>query len=344
MSKDIKKSLDGIESSENLVANAQAKADRLQKLIEKQKRVISDQDVIIEEQKSKISRMYDVPEDILELKELIGTQRALLNEKEMELDHAKGNVIQIETELELYKKQSEPIHKRLDETYESIGTIKAELAEKKSEVLLKTERIKNLENQVREIQAFADKLQNEQVKILNDMGHKWKTEVESIKREHLEEKYDANAKLREMDQILLDSKLISTEASSDAKDIKSRFEEIRNKQEDLINKNEVLRDEKRNLEAEIRKFDERMKDLQNFKEKNEAKITYYDRLTPLMEQEAQFKAFLIIEKVRSISLDDLRNAMGSPIVLIKKIVQNLQEADLLEINDVGKIQLKKIEQ
>ena len=343
MSKDIKKSLDGIESSENLVANAQAKADRLQELIEKQKRVISDQEVIIEEQKSKISRMYDVPEDILELKELIGTQRALLNEKEMELDHAKGNVIQIETELEFYKKQSEPIHKRLDETYESIGTIKAELAEKKSEVLLKTERIKNLENQVREIQAFADKLQNEQVKILNDMGHKWKTEVESIKREHLEEKYDANAKLREMDQILLDSKLISTEASSDAKDIKSRFEEIRNKQEDLINKNEVLRDEKRNLEAEIRKFDERMKDLQNFKEENEAKITYYDRLTPLMEQEAQFKAFLIIEKVRSISLDDLRNAMGSPIVLVKKIVQNLQEVDLLEINDVGKIQVKSIE-
>ncbi|MBY9017626.1 MAG: hypothetical protein KGD66_02230 [Candidatus Lokiarchaeota archaeon] len=343
MSKDIKNTLDNIESSENLVANAQAKANRLQELIEKQKRVISDQDVIIEEQKSKISRMYDVPEDILELKELIGTQRALLNEKEMELDHAKGNVIQIETELELYKKQSEPIHKRLDETYESIGTTKAELAEKKSEVLLKTERIKNLENKVREIRAFADKLQDEQVKILNDMDKKGKSEVESIRKEYLEEKNDANAKLREMNQMLLDSKLISTEASSDAKDIKSRFEEILNKQEDLIHKNEVLRDEKRNLEAEIRKFDEKMKVLRNFKEENEAKITYYDRLTPLMEQEAQFKAFLIIEKVKSISLDDLRNAMGSPIVLIKKIVQNLQDADLLEIDDVGKFHVKSIE-
>ena len=343
MSKDLKNALDGIESSENLVANVQAKANRFQELVEKQKRIISDQEVIIEEQKSKISRMYDIPEDILELKELIGTQRALLNEKEMELDHAKGTVIQIERELDLYKKQSEPMHKRLDETYDSIGTVKAELAEKKSEVLLKTERIKNLENKVREIQAFADKLQDEQLKILNDMDQKCKIEVESIKREYLEEKNEANAKLREMDQILLDSKLISTEASSDAKDIKSRFEEIRNKQEDLIQKNEVLRDEKRNLEAEIRKFDETMKDLQNFKEKNEDKITYYDKLSPLMEQEAQFKAFLIIEKVRSISLEDLRNAMGSPIVLIKKIVQNLQEADLLEINDVGKIHVKRIE-
>ncbi|MHA1455696.1 MAG: hypothetical protein ACTSR5_06880 [Promethearchaeota archaeon] len=111
MSKDIKNALDGIESSENLVANVQAKADRFQELIEKQKRIISDQEVIIEEQKMKISRMYDIPEDILELKELIGTQRALINEKDMELDHAKGAVIQIERELELYKKQSEPIQK-----------------------------------------------------------------------------------------------------------------------------------------------------------------------------------------------------------------------------------------
>ncbi|MHA1455695.1 MAG: hypothetical protein ACTSR5_06875 [Promethearchaeota archaeon] len=175
------------------------------------------------------------------------------------------------------------------------------------------------------------------------MDKKWKTEVESIKREHLEEKNELNAKLREMDQILLDSKLISTEASSDAKDIKSRFQEIRDKQEDLIRKNEVLRDEKRNLEAEIRKFDESIKDLRSFKEDNEAKITYYDKLTPLMEQEAQFKAFLIVEQVRSISLDDLRNAMGSPIVLVKKMVQNLQKADLLEIDDVGKIHVKTME-
>lgn len=343
MSKDIKNVLDGIESSEALIAEAQLKAKRLQELVEKQKRVISDQEVIIEEQKSKISQMYDIPEDILELKELIGTQRALLNEKEMELDHAKGTVIQIERELELYKQQSEPMQKRLDETYNSIGTLKAELAEKKSEVLLKTERIKNLENKVRETQAFADKLQNEQVKLVSEIDQKWKSEVETLKKEHLEEKNETNAKLREMDQILLDSKLISTEASSDAKDIKTRFEEIRNKQEDLIKKNELLRDEKRELEAEIRKFDDRMKELRDFKEKNLAKITYFDKLTPLMEQEAQFKAFLIIEKVRSISLDDLRNAMGSPIVLVKKIVENLQKTDLLDIDDGGKIHIKKIE-
>jgi hypothetical protein len=43
------------------------------------------------------------------------------------------------------------------------------------------------------------------------------------------------------------------------------------------------------------------------------------------------------------ALDDLRNALGSPIVMVKKLVQNLQKVDLFEINDAGKISVKKID-
>ena len=63
-----------------------------------------------------------------------------------------------------------------------------------------------------------------------------------------------------------------------------------------------------------------------------------------MEHEAQFKAFLILEQVGSMAIDDLRSALGSPIVLVKKIVQNLQNVELVEINDAGKIIVKKIEE
>ncbi|GAH28384.1 unnamed protein product, partial [marine sediment metagenome] len=48
---------------------------------------------IIEEQKIKITRMYDIPEDVLELKELVGTQRAMLNQREKEIELAKGEVL-----------------------------------------------------------------------------------------------------------------------------------------------------------------------------------------------------------------------------------------------------------
>jgi len=125
--------------------------------------------------------------------------------------------------------------------------------------------------------------------------------------------------------------------------MKSRFEEIRNKSDELINKVEELGDKNRTANEEIRRLNEEMENLRKFKEASGGKIMYYDKLVPLMEQEAQFKAFLIVEKVGSISIDDLRNAMGSPIVLVKKLVQKLQDVDLFKISDDGKISVKKAE-
>ena len=342
MPANLKDKLDDIESSEKETAAFQTKINRLQELVEKQKHVMQDQEVIIESQKAKIAKMYDIPEDVLELKELIGTQRALLNEREKELDLAKGEVLAIKKELEFVNNQNVPTQKRLDETYETIGSLKAELAEKKSELLLKEETIKNLNNKVLEIQAFADKLQDEQVKLLSEMDQKWKNEIEKLKLEHIEEKKDLTSKIAELDTFLLDSKLISTEATSEAKDLKSRFEEIRNKQEDLISKLELALEEKRSAESKLRKNEDDMEDLVNFKANNRKKIMYYDKLTELMEHEAQFKAFLILEKIKSMSIDDLRNALGAPIVLVKKLVQNLERIGLVELDESGKIRLKEI--
>jgi chromosome segregation ATPase len=343
MSKDLKNMIDGIESSEKETAQLQSMINRLQELIEKQKGVIMEQEGIIENQKMKISRMYDIPEDVLELKELIGTQRALLNEKETELELTKGEVVQIKKELELMNKQTFPAQKKLEESFEVLGNLKAELAEKKSEILLKNERIKTLESKVNEIQAFADKLQDEQVNLMTEMDQKVKVEMEAMRKAHFEEKKELTAKIAELDNFLLDSKLVSTEATSEAKDLKSRFQEIREKQEALIKKVEELSDEKRIAQEQIRKIHSDTEDLRKFRQENYKKIAYYDKLIPLMEQENQFKAFLIVEKVGSISVDDLRNALGAPIVLVKKIAQNLQDHGLFEINEKGKISVKDLE-
>jgi len=343
MSKNLKNVIDGIESNEKETAVFQSKIDRLQEILEKQKRVIQNQENIIEEQKVKINRMYDIPEDVLELKELIGTQRALLNERESESDLAKGEVLAIEKELEFMKRQNIPTQNRLDETFETIGNLKAELAERKSELILRDGNIKSLENKVKELQAFADKLQDEQVKLLSDMDQKWKRELEQLRTDHIEEKKELVGKISDLDTFLLDSKLVSTEATSEAKDLKSRFSEIRTRQENLINKLEDALEKKREADEAVRILNQEMEALKEFKKKNFKKIHFYDKLTVLMEREAQFKAFLILEQVGSMALEDLRNALSSPIVLVKKIVQNLQDVDLVEINDAGKIVVKKTE-
>jgi len=343
MPKDLRGAIDSIESSEKESAVLQSRIDRLQELIEKQKRVIKDLEVVIEEQKVKINRMYDVPEDVLELKELVGTQRATLNQREIDLDLAKGEVLAIQKEMEFMKRQSIPTQRKLDEGFETIGNLKTELAEKNSEIILRDETIKSLENKIQEIQAFTDKLQDEQVKLLSDMDQKWKKELEQLRLDHFEEKKEMAGKIADLDTFLLDSKLTSTEATSEAKDLKSRFAEIREKQENLLKKLEEALDKKREADEEVRKLNNEIEELRNFRKKNSKKIFYYDKLTELMEHEAQFKAFLILEQVGSMTIEDLRTALGSPIVLVKKLVQNLQDVQLVEVNDAGKIVVKKFE-
>ena len=343
MPKDLKNVLDNIESSEKESAILLSKMDRLKEMIEKQKTVLTEHETIIAEQKIKIARMYDIPEDVLELKELVGTQRAMLNQREKEIELAKGEVLAIQKELGFIKKQDIPTQRKLEEGFELIGNLKTEIAEKRSELLLKEETIKSLQIKTQEIQAFADKLQDEQIKLLSDMDQKWKKELEQLRLDHIEEKKDLAGKISDLDTFLLDSKLTSTEASSEAKDLKSRFQEIRDSQENMINKLEEALDKKREADEEVRKLNKEMEELRIFKQNNVKKITYFDKLTELMEREAQFKAFLIVEQVGSMTLEDLRNALGSPIVLVKKLVQNLQEIDLFEINEAGKISVKKIE-
>jgi len=333
MSKDLKNILDDIESSEKETAVLQSKLDRLKELVEKQKRIISDQEGIIEEQKKKISKMYDIPEDILELKEIIGEQRQLLNEREVKLEFSKGEVVQAKRELELVQKQILPTQHKLEETYETIGNLRTELAEKNSEIILKNEAIKNLENRIQELQAFTDKFKEDQLEMIKEMEEKHRKETQELKIE-----------ISKLDSFLLDSKLISTEKSSEAKDMASRFEQIREKYESLINKVGELSDKNREANAEILKLKSIIEETQDAEETSIQKIKYYDKLKPLMEKEPLFKTFLIVDRVGSMSLEDLRKALGSPIVTVKKNIQQLQDIGLLETDDFGKISVKKVDE
>jgi chromosome segregation ATPase len=335
--KNLLDAIDGIESSENQSAVLQAKIDRLQEMIEKHKRVTEDLEDIIDNQKIKIDRLYNVPEDVLELKELVGTQRETLKQRETDLERAKGEILAIQKEMDFTKRQMVPTQRKLDEGIETIDSLKTEIAEKNSE-------LERVTHNLVEIQAFADKLQDEQIGLISDVDQKWKKELEQLRLDHLEEKKEMASQIVDLDTFLLDSKLTSTEATSEAKDLKSRFAEIRTQQENMINKLEDALDKKRIAEEDLRKKNSELEELSKFKKNNVKKISYYDKLTELMEREAQFKAFLIVEQVGSMTIEDLRNALVSPIVLVKKFVQNLQDVDLFEINDEGKITVKKLEE
>ncbi|MHA1489175.1 MAG: hypothetical protein ACTSRI_05925 [Promethearchaeota archaeon] len=345
MSKDIKNVIDGVESSEKEVSILQTKIERLTELVEKQKLIMSEQEALLQQQKNKISDMFDIPEDIVELKELIGSQRALINEKEIQLEFAKGEAAQAVKELELSKNLIIPIQDKLEQSYITLGQLKTELTEKKAELLLLTEDNKNLQKQVDELSSLSDKVKDGQFELLTEAKQKYLEEIERLKKQHVEEKQELISKITDLDTTLLDSKLGITEKTSEAKDFATRFDEIKEKQENLINKLEELMEENREAKKQIRSQDEKMENLRKFKEENFEKIHYFDKLRVLMETEPIFRTFLILSDFKKgIHLEDLRKALGSPIVLVKKFVQQLQDIELVDINDDGKIILKSIEE
>ncbi|MFX1593829.1 MAG: hypothetical protein ACFFCL_14140 [Promethearchaeota archaeon] len=332
MPKDLRKQLDSIESNEKELARVQTQVDKLVALVAKQKRIISEQEGIIEEQKGKLSKMTDIPEDILELKELIGTQRQLINEKELELEYAKGEVVQSQKELELMKKQLVPAQSKLEEAFETMGNLRTELAEKNSELILRNESIKSLENKIQELEAFTDKFKEEQVKMIKELEEKHRKETMDLKEE-----------ITKLDTFLMDSKLTSTEKTSEAKDFASRFESMRSKYDELIAKVGELSDKNRDANQEIENLNKKLNQLKTLQKDNIDKINYYDKLKPIMEKEPLFKTFLIIENVGAITLEDLKSALGIPIVTVKKNIQTLEGIGLIKTNDIGKIVVKQEE-
>jgi len=178
-----------------------------------------------------------------------------------------------------------------------------------------------------------EKLKNEQI-----------DQIQALKEDHIREKQELKEEINKLESFLLESKLISTEKSGEAKDLSSRFKEITNKYEELIQKVEDLQNQNRAAQEDISSLNRVIDGLSSWKEENKAKIEFYDKLSILMEQDPLFKTFLIVQQVGSINLDDLRNAIGVPIVQVKKHVQKLQDIDLLEINELGKISVKKSEE
>jgi predicted transcriptional regulator len=109
----------------------------------------------------------------------------------------------------------------------------------------------------------------------------------------------------------------------------------------LNNKVGELGDQNREANAEIESLNKKIKEIQDFQKENVDKINYFDKLKPLMEKEVLFKTFLIVKEVGAITIDDLRAAIGSPIVVVKRNVQDLESVGLLETNEQGKIVVKQ---
>ncbi|MBD3337713.1 MAG: hypothetical protein GF353_01305 [Candidatus Lokiarchaeota archaeon] len=359
MPKNLKDIIDNVEAEESETAKLEEKIERLTELVEKQKKIISEQTEVLDQQKLRLSKMVDVPDDIRELRDIIGTQRGQINEREIELEHTKGLLVQAQKELELTKNRMKPQAMKLEATLETIGKLKAEIAQKNSELQVKNETLQAFTNKLKEAQAVSKELENERTILIEQMEQKtdveFKKQIENLKTDHSKEKQQLKARITELEGELLDQKLEFEEQITEARGMKDRYETLIQKVEDLNEKNRIANEEINSLnkkleeqvasiteekDAIIKSLNAKMADLKEFRKENYPKLAVLEKLKPLMERDPLFKAYFIIEQVKSITLDDLKSAVGSPIVVVKRDVETLEKQGLVEMNDAQKIIIK----
>ncbi|MHA1527277.1 MAG: hypothetical protein ACTSQD_09605, partial [Promethearchaeota archaeon] len=303
MPKDLKNVLDKIEANEGVTSRLDEKVEKLTLLAKKQKKIIADQTGLLEKQKQQISKMVDIPDDIRELRELIGTQRddirelreligtqrGQINEREIELGQTKGLLIQAQKELELTTNRMGPMQIKLDASLDTMGKLKEEIVQKNSEILIRNETLKTFQNKITELGAFSKALQE---RLEEHKGGVPKKEVEDLKIQQSEERQKLKTEISKLDSKLLNQKLEFQEKITEAKDMKENYDDLVKKLEENNKKYVEAHDKNKSLEAS-------MEDLRNFKKENINKISYLDMLQPLMEEDPLFKGFFIVQQVGS---------------------------------------------
>ncbi|TFF99949.1 MAG: hypothetical protein EU541_03580 [Promethearchaeota archaeon] len=355
MSKDLKNALDDIESTEKESARLQQKIDRLEAMVEKQKAIIEEQEEIIERKSNQSTPQETLPPDVIELKEIIGTQRASIKEKDETIQFLRGERAEIKNELDFLKKQSVKLEDKYDESFDKITQLKTELAEKKADVRMKDEKIRELELEVKELKTYQDRIES-----------KFKKERDELQ-----------SQINEFETSLMDHKLMSTEKISEAKDFATRFKNVKERYDKLIQDIQDLRTQVREKDEKIEDLKAELQNLEGYKEltddvkdlrndmrkkeevieqlrdanqelkQNQAKISKkaseFDKLKNLMEEVSLFKAYLIIRDVggKGVKLDLLKQSLGIPMVTVKKYVDRLKDVGLIKEDIEGRITIKK---
>jgi len=274
--------------------------------------------------------MFDVPEDVVELKAIIGSQRAEIKEKDNQLDYANAAAVEAQKELEILQRQFAPLEKKMEEYSENIVKYRSSLAEKDATLKFKEDEITQQKARIAELEVIEKRFNEEYVE-----------KVKQFKADASKEKVELETRIKELEAQLLDDKLASTESQSAKENVQKLYNDLTKKHNDLINKYEQTKKNFSDLTDEVKRLHSKVEEEQQFKKDNLDIITYFERMKPIFEEEAIFKSFLIVRSVGHISISDLKNAIGLPTVTIQKFVQKFVDNNVFEYTDTGEVTLKK---
>jgi len=344
MAKDIEDEISELEKKQMTAASLKDENRRLTQLTREQSEKIESMQNVIDEQKKKLDEMVEVPTDVMELRVIIGRQRAELEAFEDKISERDWRINELESELGMVKKQREEMRTKLDEFRKRAGASSSTAEEKEM-------KIKELEDELQTTKEFLEeagvtkgdvgelriKLGQIDARVLEKEKVINKLEEQLKKREEREVELLRNieklqGELSNVEIAIKDAEVAKeTEIRSEMIDIQA---ELNQKKIDYAKLETTLTEkdiEIERLKSELEKAGEvdevRQKKLQDV-EKMQAHIT---KLQKMLEMEPMFKIYFIVQEVKSIGMPELAKATGQSIGQTRMLAFRLEKEELVTI-------------
>ena len=358
-----------IGAEELAVAQKQAQIDRLKQLIIKQKNEMTEQEKIIKELNDRMHHMYDLPADVEELKRMVGEMRAEINDKDSQLQMSYGTVAEHEAELRNLRLQMDPLAKNLETYITQVGELKAKMAEQEGLLMLKDKDIHELKTNLNNKQENFDKMEvefakkvQERLKEFMETEDNYQKKLADIQEELREKSLSTDEarvkikaelqddtlknqtefmdKIRILESQVLDKDIEAKEAKQKVENSTKQLQDIKQKLDSHVEKFNKLQKDYSDIKEELDNRDEFYTEIKKFKEDNFDIANNFTRLMTLFEHDPMFKAFLLVNDVGEMNVDDLKNSLGVPSITTKKYVEQFIKADLFIMTESGKVSLK----
>ncbi|MFX1451255.1 MAG: hypothetical protein ACFFCM_10460 [Promethearchaeota archaeon] len=326
----------------------------------------------IKELEDKMASMVDFPTDVLELRAIIGRQRAEISSFESDMSEKDFKMTELSTELSVVKERYDKLMKRMQEQGEygvrlkekdlEIGEIKAEFD---SKLKLKDDEINALKVEIKAIKDGFEKSKIDIEKaaiadVKGDLVEKdqriktLETELETYKESYnrfqeqvnkLRIKYHMDGLKEDLEEF--DFKELEKELSLQLKEKdglielnEEKISKLLEKEQKYIQQIEELQTQVLDSKKGMDEYKELKENMDKIKENAEKAIQEKEQTAALMESmkkilatEPTLRIFVIVDEAGSRTLDQLAKALGQSVANTRRLAMELERRGLVKVEN-----------
>ena len=246
-----------------------------------------------------------------------------------------------------YQLRTHQVEASVKDSFDQIGVLKTDIAERDAKIAHLSSELQDAQATLKQRQTFISEIQKNFADVKSQLQEKehalqnskihveaeLREEMFAQKTELIKEKSHLETKLLEKEMALKESLNKSEVAESKAQDISALFQDVSAKYS-AVKKQLAQIQEETNTKGSVYIA------LKDFKDRNEGVAKNMEGLVQLFEEEPLFRCYLLVRDIGTMTVDELKKAVGVPSVTIQKYVKKFIAVDLFEEDATGKITLK----